>query len=173
MHLDNTKAKIEYVKILPIFLSISLLLILIDQISKSYVIEYLQKQNGMIVYVTKYLNIVYTWNYGISFGMFSNYYQYSNYFFSILNSIIVLFAIVHYFNTYNVYSRYYSVGLLITISGAMGNVLDRIFRKGVFDFIDIHYEDYYFPAFNFADICITLGTIILVYSIIFCPIKSK
>lgn len=167
--MDSTK----YIKIMLNSLPIFLLLLTIDQVSKSYIIEYLQTKEGMFVYVTKYLNIVYTWNYGISFGMFTNYYQYSNWFFTVLNSIIIVLSIIHYVKTYSVYHRYYSIGLLITVSGAAGNVADRIFRKGVFDFIDLHYQNYYFPAFNFADMCITFGTIIVIYTIIRFPFEEN
>lgn len=50
-----------------------------------------------------------------------------------------------------------SVGLMLIASGAIGNVIDRIRHGNVVDFIAVHWGDAYFPAFNVADSCITIG----------------
>ena len=52
----------------------------------------------------------------------------------------------------------------IIIIGAISNILDRVINTYVVDFILIHYENYYWPAFNFADIYITIGIIMLIVS---------
>jgi signal peptidase II len=52
------------------------------------------------------------------------------------------------------------------LAGAFGNILDRIFNGYVIDFIYFHYQDFYWPAFNFADIYITIGALIIVFQII-------
>ena len=57
-------------------------------------------------------------------------------------------------------------GLLIILSGAISNIIDRIYNGYVVDFIYIHYKDFYWPAFNFADIYITIGFLIIFYQII-------
>ena len=57
-------------------------------------------------------------------------------------------------------------GLLIIISGALSNIIDRIFNGYVIDFIYLHYKDFFWPAFNFADIYITIGIIMIVINIL-------
>jgi signal peptidase II len=57
-----------------------------------------------------------------------------------------------------------SLALGITIGGAIGNVVDRIFRPGVVDFIQLHWNEYYWPNFNIADSAICLGVAILIVS---------
>ena len=57
-------------------------------------------------------------------------------------------------------------GLLIIISGAISNIIDRIFNGYVIDFIYFHYKDFFWPAFNFADIYITIGIIMIVINIL-------
>ena len=62
-------------------------LIIIDQGSKSFLISYLKTQPNYIFELLPILDFVYAWNHGISFGLFREYYQYSNIAFLILNSI--------------------------------------------------------------------------------------
>ena len=51
------------------------------------------------------------------------------------------------------------------IIGAMSNILDRFMNSYVVDFISLHYKNFYWPAFNLADIYITIGIIMLLVSI--------
>ena len=48
-------------------------------------------------------------------------------------------------------------GLMLIVSGALGNAIDRIRHGYVVDFMHVHWDDAYFPAFNVADSCITVG----------------
>ena len=50
------------------------------------------------------------------------------------------------------------------IGGALGNLNDRIIHGYVIDFIEFHYENLYWPIFNFADVAISIGVILLLYS---------
>lgn len=50
-----------------------------------------------------------------------------------------------------------AVGLGLIFGGAVGNLLDRARLGGVVDFIDLHWQDYHWPAFNLADSAITIG----------------
>ena len=50
------------------------------------------------------------------------------------------------------------------IGGAAGNLYDRIFYGYVIDFIEFHYENLYWPIFNFADVAISIGVILLLYN---------
>ncbi|WP_341792024.1 signal peptidase II [Rickettsia endosymbiont of Gonocerus acuteangulatus] len=134
-------------------------LVIIDQLTKWWFINNLIWKPGLTLKVTSFLNMVYTWNYGISFGLMRDYYQYSNIVFLITNTIIVcyLYYLMMSSKTIGGFAGYSFV-----IGGAIGNLIDRFFRGAVFDFIHFHYQDYSFPVFNLADCFITLGVIILV-----------
>ena len=56
------------------------------------------------------------------------------------------------------------IGFSLVFGGAVGNLFDRIFYSSVPDFIDIHFGNFHWFIFNVADIFITLGVIILIYS---------
>ena len=139
----------------------------IDQLSKSYLINVLPKKFEYSFDLLPFLKIVYAWNYGISFGLFSGYYQYSNYFFIAINLLITLYLL--YLLIYD--AEYNKIALSLIIGGAIGNLIDRLIRGAVFDFIFLYYEKYSFPAFNMADAFISAGA--LIFLIDFCHQKNK
>jgi signal peptidase II len=135
-------------------------LVSLDQFSKAFLIEFLEAQPGYVFYINSFLDIVHTWNYGISFGLFSEYQKYSNVIFLISNSLIILYLIVTY-----VLDEKSSKLYLLIISGGLGNLLDRIFRGAVFDFIHVHYQNYHFPVFNIADMLISIGICLFILEV--------
>jgi signal peptidase II len=54
------------------------------------------------------------------------------------------------------------IALSFILSGAVGNLIDRAMLGFVIDFIDLHYQNFYWPVFNVADSAITLGVILLI-----------
>ena len=59
------------------------------------------------------------------------------------------------------------LALALILSGALGNVNDRIAYGHVIDFLLFYWQNWYYPAFNVADSCITLGAILLILDEIF------
>jgi signal peptidase II len=55
-----------------------------------------------------------------------------------------------------------AAGLSLILGGALGNVIDRVLHGYVIDFIRVHYEEHYFPAFNVADSSITIGAALVI-----------
>ena len=55
-----------------------------------------------------------------------------------------------------------AAALSLILGGALGNVIDRVVHGHVIDFIRVHYEEHYFPAFNVADSAITVGAALIV-----------
>lgn len=136
-----------------------LVLITFDQISKTYFISYLETQPQFTFQVLSFLYLVYTWNYGISFGFFKQYY-YCNNILLILNSFIILYLVNLLLKSHSKLSLY---ALTFIIGGALGNLIDRVIREGVFDFIYFKYHGTGFPVFNFADTFITIGAVMFLY----------
>lgn len=131
----------------------------------------IEKTAGVHNYIriNNYFNIVKVINYGVSFGMFNNI-QYGQIILSIITLLIVLYIIYLIYKSNNNYDIYvYS----LIVAGGFGNLYDRITYGGVFDFLDFHFNQYHWPAFNLADslICIGIGLIILKDLIIY--IKNK
>lgn len=59
-------------------------------------------------------------------------------------------------------AHWQGVGLALVLGGAIGNLGDRLRLGYVVDFIQIHYRDLYWPAFNVADSAITVGAGLLI-----------
>lgn len=136
---------------------LALFILIIDQITKYFaVINFVE--NISIHKITNFFNLVLIYNRGISFGLF-NQTNYSNYIFLCLSIIIICF-LLKWFKDSAMLTESIALGLII--GGAIGNVIDRIFRPGVVDFIQLHWKEYYWPSFNIADSAICLGVAILI-----------
>ncbi len=135
--------------------------VIADQAIKYFARTFLLGQQGYYSEITSFFNLVYSWNYGISFGMFSDNHTYANYVFIGLNSIITLYLwrLVFTARSY----RYYT-GYCLIVGGALGNLVDRFIHGAVFDFIYFHAGKYGFPAFNLADVFIFFGVIVVLYA---------
>ena len=64
-------------------------------------------------------------------------------------------------------TKLFRISLGLISSGALGNAIDRVYFGGVIDFIDFFIYNFHWPAFNFADIFITIGVILLLFDNIF------
>lgn len=146
-----------------------LLLVISDQASKNFLINYFDNQIDLTIEILPILDFVYAWNYGISFGLFSKYSNYSNAIFLALNSIIVIYL---YKLMLQAKMRLSRAAFMLVIAGAVGNLIDRVVYGAVFDFIYFHYNDLAFPAFNVADSCISIGAGLLIYDYLFRKKKS-
>jgi len=138
------------------------LMVWIDQYTKSFFISYLKTRAGYILHINSFLDMVYSWNYGISMGLFDSHHKYSNAIFLVINSSIIAYLLLAYIIDKNSPKFY-----LVVIGGGGGNLFDRFTRGAVFDFISVHYQEYYFPAFNVADMFISLGVIMLFWELFY------
>ena len=129
---------------------LGIILIIIDQLLKYFCID----KNFTII--PNILNITYTKNFAGAFGIGKSYIV-------LLASIIIIIGLIIYLVVeYEKISNYFPFVLLL--SGSLGNLLDRIFRGYVIDFIDVSILN--FPKFNIADISIVLGIFWLIIVII-------
>ena len=109
--------------------------------------------------LNEFFEIVYIRNYGVSFGLFSGYLPYWLLSFIALTIVVFIFYLM-YISTKKLEKTAY----FIIIIGAISNTIDRMINTYVVDFILLHYDNFYWPAFNLADIYITIGIIMLLIS---------
>jgi signal peptidase II len=130
----------------------------VDRISKIYVVEKFQKNLDNTLYESKFLNIHLIWNEGIAFGLMS--FDEKNLYNGLTFIIILVSILILYIGYQNRGIKRYA--LLSIFAGSLGNIYDRLFYNAVPDFIDFHVKDFHWFIFNFADIFITLGVLIMI-----------
>jgi signal peptidase II len=142
----------------------SLVLIVADQLSKILVMQYLLP-GGRGMVLTPFLNLVVVWNRGVSFGLFGHDWAGAPW---VLSALAVAIVVLLCLWLTKAQRRLTALALGAIIGGAIGNVIDRARFGAVYDFIDLHYAGWHWPAFNLADSAITLGVVaLLVDSLLF------
>ena len=124
---------------------IGIIIIIVDQLSKILIIN----KNKSII--PNFLEFNYTQNTGGAFGIGR-----MN-LILIINILIIIGIIVFLIKENKKVTNY--IPFVILLSGSIGNLIDRLFRGYVIDFIDINIFN--FPNFNIADVCILIGTIMI------------
>ena len=133
---------------------LAIILIFLDIFSKQLVVRFVEL--NQFISINFFFDIVYIRNYGISFGLLAD--LYSAWIFILIGTLITVFIIFIYIQSMDKFEK---LGLAFIIIGAISNIIDRIFNGFVIDFISFHYKEFYWPAFNFADIYISVGVIIM------------
>ena len=134
-------------------LSVAIVILLADQISKWWVVREFEHSHS-VKSITSYLNLVLTHNHGISFGLLAS---------DSLTTRLILIAVTVSISCLLIWwltttrTRIGIVSLGAIIGGAFGNITDRITVGAVIDFIDFHVFDFHWPAFNVADSAICIG----------------
>ena len=131
--------------------------VLFDLFTKFLIQNYLFLNQS--IKINKFFDIVYVQNYGVSFGLFS---REIPHWVLVLIALLVVILILYLMIISN--KNLEKNAYFLIIAGAIGNIIDRILNSYVVDFISLHYEMFYWPAFNFADIYITIGIIMLLVS---------
>jgi len=138
---------------------ITVALVALDQISKFLSYEYLGIGNS--VDINDFISLTFAHNYGAAFSFLANQDGWQRYFLSGISAIASIVLLVWMVKT-PLKRKFKLISLTMILSGAIGNLIDRVMNGFVVDFIDIHYQDFYWPIFNFADIFISIGVLLLV-----------
>tara|TARA_B100000965_G_scaffold395996_1_gene410294 strand:- start:3756 stop:4259 length:504 start_codon:yes stop_codon:yes gene_type:complete len=151
------------------YISIIIFIFLLDRFTKIYILNYVENNGNINIYVNQFLNLILVWNTGIGFGLLSS----DGTIFYHLITVIIIFVniIIIYLIIKTEDSRIYF--LLLILGGSLGNLFDRIYYFAVPDFIDINYNGFHWFIFNVADIFISIGIICLITSELFFFNKTK
>lgn len=139
-------------------LIIGAVIAVVDQIIKYFVSTYLQPV-GTVNVIDNLFNLTYVENRGVAFGMFTD----MRWVFVALTSVMIALIIIYMFKKRPTGKFLYITSGLI-IGGGIGNLIDRIFYGYVIDYLSL---SFFPPVCNFADYCITAGTVMLVVYLLF------
>jgi signal peptidase II len=143
-----------------IILAITLPVILLDQLTKAWIIEALRLHEAYPV-IGGFFNIVHVRNPGAAFGFLAGASPLFRSIFFVAVTLAAILLILHYLRT--VRSDEFSLvgSLSLVLGGAVGNLIDRIRFGEVVDFLDVYIGGYHWPAFNVADAAISTGAFLL------------
>ena len=137
-----------------------LVLVILDQLTKQIVVSLFALGESMVI--NSYLSWTYIQNTGAAFSILSGGGAIQKAFLLGVSLFVSAMVMVWIHKTPAI-RRQRLFGQFLLLSGALGNLLDRAQYGYVVDFIDVHYQNYYWPVFNVADCLIFIGVILLLF----------
>ncbi|CRM04524.1 MULTISPECIES: signal peptidase II [Pseudomonas] len=142
------------------WLVLSLLVLVIDQVSKAH-FEGTLEMFQQIVVIPDYFSWTLAYNTGAAFSFLADGGGWQRWLFAVI-AVVVSAVLVVWLKRLGRDDTWLAIALALVLGGALGNLYDRIALGHVIDFILVHWQNrWYFPAFNFADSAITVGAIML------------
>jgi len=137
--------------------ALAALTVALDRVTKVWALDALFEPPTRIK-VLEVLNLVPVWNRGVSFGLLSSDLEWGPW---LLGGFALAVAVALVVWLLRADNPILAAGLGLVIGGAVGNAIDRALYGAVVDFVDAHWHDLHWPAFNIADAAITLGVVFL------------
>ena len=141
-----------------IYISIIVILPILAQCIRT-LIETNVKPEGFVTVIPGVFSLTYSENRGVAFGLFQD----GTVFFAITTSVVIILFSILLFKNYKK-SKLFSVAAALIIGGGLGNLFERIVLGYVVDYLSL---SFFPPICNFADYCITAGTVCLIVYLLF------
>ena len=141
------------------WLIFSVTIVILDQITKFFAVQFLVLHEPKYIYDG--LNFTLMYNTGAAFSFLSDAGGWQRWFFIGVSCLVSIIIVIWMYNTLTK-SRCLLFALSFILGGALGNLWDRLTLGYVVDFIEVYYENFYWPAFNIADSSITVGAVLLI-----------
>ena len=137
------------------FLPLTLLVVVADQLAKAAVVQHLVP--GQVVRILPVLDLTLTYNTGAAWSFLANAGGWQRWFFVTL-ALVISAALIAWLRRLSAARQgLLAAALALIVGGALGNMIDRLTRGRVVDFVLAHWSGHLFPAFNVADSAITIG----------------
>ena len=144
---------------MPKWLALSALVIALDQTSKAWLTSTFKLHESLVV--TPFFDLVWVYNVGAAFSFLASASGWQRWFFVALALCISAWIVAML--RQHAQERLLPASLALILGGALGNVIDRVTRGAVVDFLDFHYAGHHFPAFNVADSAISVGVALMLW----------
>ncbi len=139
------------------WLLVAVVIIMLDQASKAWVVSAIALNDGFVV--TDFFNLVFVFNRGAAFSFLSGADGWQRWLFLAL--AIAISVWLAWMIRQHAAERLQPAALSLILGGAIGNAVDRVIHGAVVDFLDFHYAGWHFWAFNVADSAISVGVALL------------
>ena len=141
------------------WLWLTLLVLVIDQASKTYLDSSLQMYQRIVV-IPDFFSWTLAYNSGAAFSFLADSSGWQRWLFALI-AVVVSTVLLVWLKRLGRNDTWLAIGLALILGGALGNLYDRIAYGHVIDFILVHWEHRLFPAFNVADSAICVGAVML------------
>ena len=141
-----------------LYIAIIVIVPVLAEIIRSFILNGV-KPVGTVTVIPGLFNLTYSENRGVAFGLFQD----GTVFFAITTSIVIVAFLILLIKNYKK-SKLFSVAAALIIGGGLGNLFERVFFGYVTDYLSL---SFFSPICNFADYCITAGTVCLVVYLLF------
>ena len=141
------------------WLALAAFVVLLDQVSKAWVLASFRYMESLVV--TPFFNLVLVYNSGAAFSFLADAGGWQKWFFIVL--ALGISAWLLSLLRQHADERLLPLALSLILGGAIGNVIDRLRFDAVVDFLDLHLAGYHWPAFNVADSAITVGVLLMLW----------
>ena len=149
---------------------IALIVVLLDQLTKLWVLN--SFETFEIVTILPVFNLTLVFNEGAAFSFLADAGGWQRYIFVSISAVMSIVFVI-WLSQVKSHELWLANGLAFLLGGAVGNLIDRVWLGKVIDFLQWHWHDAYFPAFNLADAAITLGVILLLIDSIKTPTEKR
>jgi signal peptidase II len=133
---------------------------LLDFITKAYISSTMFLHESFVV-IGGFLNITYVRNPGAAFSFLADAPPVFRFVFFVTVTALAIILVLTYIARSKIDEPFMTFALSMILSGAVGNLIDRVRFGEVIDFIDVYIGSHHWPAFNVADSTISVGAVIL------------
>ncbi|VAW75063.1 Lipoprotein signal peptidase [hydrothermal vent metagenome] len=151
------------------WLALALLVVVLDQLTKALAVDLLSYAEQLVVFPV--FNFTLLYNPGAAFSFLGDASGWQRWFFVAVSTGAAIFLTIWLYRL-KPEQILLALAVALVLGGAVGNLIDRLWLGYVVDFIQVHYRDSYFPAFNIADSAISVGAVLLIWDSLFAHKES-
>ena len=134
----------------------------VDQLTKQFAVDRLAL--GEVYAFVPGFNLTLVLNKGAAFGFLADSGGWQRWFFVTVGIVISALIMITLLRQ-GTANGFFKLGLTLILGGAIGNIIDRVSQGYVVDFVDLHWQAWHWPAFNVADVGITLGALVVLLEV--------
>lgn len=152
-----------------VFFVLTATLVVLDQYTKYLALHHLLAYEP--IPLTSFFNFTLAYNTGAAFSFLNSASGWQKLFFTGVASVVSVFLAVWLWRMPRS-ERWQACAVSLILAGALGNLIDRLIRGHVIDFLDFHWGMHHWPVFNLADSVICVGAAMLILELFICPKKG-
>ncbi|MGB0898182.1 MAG: signal peptidase II [Psychrobium sp.] len=156
---DSTNSKPALAQSGLVWLWLAIVSLVVDQATKLYVLANFKLHES--VDVMPFFNFTYAQNRGAAFSFLSEAGGWQRWFFTII-AVSVSGLLIYWMRGLHKSTKGLNIAYALVLSGAIGNLIDRLSYGFVVDFLHLYYEEHSWPVFNIADVAICVGAFLII-----------